>query len=86
MSFLYAHISHSPMTKALLLHPDMPGTLRVLVGFIKETQSEMDNQVDISGSRHIAPVVKTKNVDYALEGEELEGIGSIAEPERCCAW
>ncbi len=86
VGFVYAHLSYPTMTKAFLLHPDMPATLRLLVGYIVAEQTEEDSVLDISAPRHLAPIVKTRHVNYELTGSELENIGTLPEPERCFKW
>ena len=86
LNYLYAHISHPPMANAFLLHADMPSTLRLLISFIISEQAEETKTIDISASKHFAPSIRYRSVDYELMGEELERIGSMPEPERCYQW
>lgn len=86
VNFLYAHLSHPPLTKAFLLHPEMPQVLRLLVGYILSQQVEETKIVDITGTVRSVPAVKVKPVNYELTGEELERIGNLQEPDRCSQW
>ncbi|KAI5122364.1 hypothetical protein M0805_004121 [Coniferiporia weirii] len=86
INFLYAHLSHPPMTKAFLLHPDMPNVVKLLVGYIISQQVEETTTIDITASSHTVPAVKVKSIDHDLTSEELERIGALHEPERCFEW
>lgn len=86
INFLYSHLAYPPMTKAFLMHPDMPATLKLLVGLIISQQVEEKAVKDISAPKHMAPVVKVKSIPFELVGADLERIGSLSETERCFEW
>lgn len=86
VNFLYAHLSHPPLTKAFLLHQDMPHVLRLLVGYILSQQVEETKTVDLSGTIRTVPAIKVKPVDADLTREELNSLGVLPEPERCSKW
>ncbi|TDL28332.1 hypothetical protein BD410DRAFT_737550 [Rickenella mellea] len=86
LNYLYAHLSHLPMTKAFLLHPDMPATLKLLVSFLISEQVEEIVSIDIAGPVFTAYPFKVNTVNYELSPEELEDLASKAEPERCYEW
>ena len=74
------------MTKAFLIHPDMPATLKLLVGLMISQQDTHMSVKDITGPRHLAPSVKVNSMPYQLVGAELERIGTLSETERCFEW
>lgn len=86
VNFLYAHLSHPPLTRAFLLHRAMPQVLRLLVGYILSQQVEETKTVDITQSVRTVPAVKVKSVAYELTSDELTRIGNLSEPERCSQW
>ena len=86
LDFFRAHLSHPPMTKAFLINPEMPSTLKLLVGLIISEQDEEIAMIDVSGQRHMAPAVKVKHIDYELTADEIQKLGSMSEPERCFEW
>ncbi|KAL5494736.1 RSC9 [Sanghuangporus weigelae] len=86
LNFIYAHLSSPPMTKAFLLHPDLPHVLKVLVGYILSQQEKELATLDITAPGHQVPIVKTQSVVEELTEEELEKLGVLSEPERCYQW
>ncbi|EJC98721.1 uncharacterized protein FOMMEDRAFT_129050 [Fomitiporia mediterranea MF3/22] len=86
LNFFYAHLSYPPMTKAFLLHPDMPGVLKALVGYMVSQQDKETATLDISAPSHSVPSVKVESVIDDLSEEELQRIGVLSEPERCFEW
>ncbi|KAH9836941.1 uncharacterized protein C8Q71DRAFT_808771 [Rhodofomes roseus] len=86
VNYLYTHLSHPAMTKAFLLHPKMPGVLRLLVSLLLSEQVEETVSVDIAGPIHTAPSSFTTVKDHELSKEELERLVSLPEPQRCFEW
>ncbi|KAF9814517.1 hypothetical protein IEO21_05068 [Rhodonia placenta] len=86
MNYLYAHLSHPPMTKAFLLHPRMPGTLRVLVSLLLSEQVEETVALDISGSVQTVPAQTIAVKDHELTHEEMDRLVGLSEPQRCYEW
>ncbi|GBE77738.1 hypothetical protein BKA93DRAFT_722007 [Sparassis latifolia] len=86
MNYLYTHLSYPPMSKAFLLHPQMPATMKLLVSFILSEQIEEIVSVGIGGPVHtaLAQVVSTK--DHELTQEELDRLVPMPEPQRCYEW
>lgn len=86
VNYLYTHLSHPPMAKAFLLHRDMPSTLKLLVCQIIAEQVEDQVRVDVGGKVHTVPAQVVATRTYELTKEELDGLASMPEPERCYEW
>ncbi|KAH9898210.1 hypothetical protein C8Q73DRAFT_788413 [Cubamyces lactineus] len=86
LNFMYAHLSYPPMTKAFLLHPRMPGTLRLLVSLILADQLEENVSFEIGMPVYTAPAQSYVARDHELTKEELDKLVSISEPQRCYEW
>ncbi|TFK90814.1 hypothetical protein K466DRAFT_542896 [Polyporus arcularius HHB13444] len=86
LNYLYAHLSHPPMTKAFLLHPRMPGTLRLLVSLMLEDQMEETVAIDCGPTVHTAPAQTVTVSNHELTKEELDRLVAIPEPQRCYEW
>ncbi|KAI0296264.1 hypothetical protein BC826DRAFT_1103989 [Russula brevipes] len=86
INYLYAHLSHPPMAKAFLLHPDMPSTLKLLVSQILAEQIEDSVPIEIGGPIHTAPAQAVLIQDHELSKEELDSLIALPEPQRCYEW
>ena len=86
LNYLYAHLSYPPMTKAFLLHPRMPGTLRLLVSLILADQLEETVAYDCGPTVHTAPAQTSTVTNHELTKEELDHLVGIPEPQRCYEW
>ncbi|KAI0052511.1 hypothetical protein FA95DRAFT_1553509 [Auriscalpium vulgare] len=86
LNYLYAHLSHPTMAKAFLLHRDMPSTLKLLASQIISEQLEENVETEICGPVATAPAVASATRDHELTEEELNGIISMPEPQRCFEW
>ncbi|KAF8274148.1 hypothetical protein EI94DRAFT_1714830 [Lactarius quietus] len=86
LNYLYVHLSHPPMAKAFLLHPDMPSALKLLVTQILSEQIEDTVSIDIGGPIHTAPAQAVLIKDHELSKEELDGLIALPEPQRCYEW
>jgi chromatin structure-remodeling complex subunit RSC9 len=86
INYLYAHLSHPPMAKAFLLHPQMPSTLKLLLTQMLSEQIEDTISVDIGGPIHTAPAQAVLIKDHELTEEELDGLIALPEPQRCYEW
>ena len=86
INYIYAHLSHPPMAKAFLLHPDMPSTLKLLVTQMLTEQIEDTMPVEIGGPIHTAPAQAVLIQDHELSKEELDGLVASPEPQRCYEW
>ncbi|CAL1695026.1 unnamed protein product [Somion occarium] len=86
LNYLYTHLSHPPMTKAFLLHPELASTLKLLVIIMLSEQVEETISINIAGPVHTAPAVAETSKDYELSQEELERLLPIPEPQRCYEW
>lgn len=86
LNYLYAHLSHPAMTKAFLLHPRMPSTLKLLVSLLISEQVEETLTVDIGEPARTASAVRVNVVNYELRPDEKETLASKPEPERCFEW
>ena len=86
LNYIYAHLSHPPMTKAFLLHPRMPGMLRLLVSLILADQMEEDVTFEIGMPVYTAPLQSVSVINHELTKEELERLLPIPEPQRCYEW
>jgi chromatin structure-remodeling complex subunit RSC9 len=86
INYLYAHLSHPPMAKAFLLHPDMSSTLKLLVTQILSEQIEDTVPIEIGGPVHTAPAEAVLIQDHELSKEELDGLIALPEPQRCYEW
>ncbi len=86
INYLYAHLSHPPMAKAFLLHPDMSSTLKLLVTQMLSEQIEDTVPIEIGGPIHTVPAEAVLIQDHELSKEELEGLIAQPEPQRCYEW
>ncbi|RPD82372.1 hypothetical protein L226DRAFT_607504 [Lentinus tigrinus ALCF2SS1-7] len=86
LNYLYAHLSYPPMTKAFLLHPRMPGTLRLLVSLILADQLEETVAYDCGPTVYTAPAQTSTVSNHELTKEELDRLVTIPEPQRCYEW
>ena len=86
VNYLYAHLSHPPMAKAFLLHPDMSSALKLLVTQMLSEQIEDTVPIEIGGPVHTAPAEAVLIQDHELSKEELDGLIALPEPQRCYEW
>ncbi|EMD41916.1 hypothetical protein CERSUDRAFT_147324 [Gelatoporia subvermispora B] len=86
VNYLYVHLAYPPMTKAFLLHPKMPATLRLLVSVLLSEQVEETVTFEIGGPVHTAPPPQELMRNHELTKDELDRIISLTEPERCFEW
>ncbi|KAF8665261.1 hypothetical protein AX16_000282 [Volvariella volvacea WC 439] len=86
LNYLYTHLSHSHMAKAFLLHPEMPGVLRLLVSLLIHEQVEEKVSFDVTGVIHTVPATTTSTRDHDLTPEELQSLLEKPEPQRCFDW
>lgn len=86
VNYLYTHLSHPAMTKAFLLHSQMPATLRLLVSLLLSEQAEETVTLDIGTPVHTAPSSFTTVKDHELSPEELNRLVPMPEPQRCYEW
>ncbi|KAJ3829830.1 hypothetical protein EV361DRAFT_876492 [Lentinula raphanica] len=86
LSYLYAHLSHPAMSKAFLLHPDMPSVLRILITLLLVEQMQETVTVDIAGDYHTVPSAVLNTKDHELSQAELDGLLALPEPKRCFDW
>ena len=86
LDYIYAHLSHPPMTKAFLHHPRMPGLLRLLVSLILADQVEENLSFEIGGTVYTAPLEAVTVSNHVITQEELETLNALPEPQRCYEW
>ena len=86
LNYLYAHLSSPAMAKSLLLQPEMPSILRLMVSLLLSEQVEEIVSLDIGGVVPIAPALSPSTRDHELTEEELEILLEKPEPQRCYEW
>ena len=88
LNYFYLHISHMSMAKAFLLHPEMPGVLRLLVSFLLKEQQSLEEKVtlDITGNVRIVASSVLSTRDHELTKDELDSLLPKPEPQRCYDW
>jgi chromatin structure-remodeling complex subunit RSC9 len=88
LNYFYMHISHMVMAKAFLLHPEMPGVLKLLVSFLLKEQQSLEEKVtlDITGTIHTVSSSAMNTRDHELTKEELDSLLLKPEPQRCYDW
>ncbi|KAF8832084.1 hypothetical protein HHX47_DHR1000969 [Lentinula edodes] len=86
LNYLYTHLSHPALSKAFLLHPDMPSVLRILVTLLLLDQVQENVTLDITGDYHTVPSAVLSTKDHELNKTELDGLLPIHEPKRCFDW
>lgn len=76
------------MAKAFLLHPEMPGVLRLLVSFLLKEQQSLEEKVtlDITGNIRTVSSDAVSTRDHELTKDELDSLLSKPEPQRCYDW
>jgi chromatin structure-remodeling complex subunit RSC9 len=88
INHLYVHISHMSTAKAFLLHPEMPGVLKLLASLILTEQQGLEEKItlDVTGSVHTVPSTTLTTRDHDLTKEELDNLLAKPEPQRCYDW
>lgn len=86
LNYFYVHISNPSMGKAFLLHPGMPGVLKLLVSLLLSEQSEETISIDVTGVVHTAPALTVTVRDHELTKEEFDDLLGKPEPQRCYEW
>jgi chromatin structure-remodeling complex subunit RSC9 len=86
LNYIYTHLSHPPMAKAFLLHPDMPGVLKLLVSLLLSEQVEESVLVDVSGPVQTVPALVVTTRNHELAKDELDDLLPKPEPQRCYDW
>lgn len=88
LNYLYVHLSHMAMARAFLLHPEMPGVLRLLVSLLLSEQEVLEEKVtlDVTGTVHTVPSATLMTRDHELTREELDNLLAKPEPQRCYEW
>jgi chromatin structure-remodeling complex subunit RSC9 len=86
LNYLYTHLSHPAMAKTFLLHPEMSSMLRLLVSLILSEQVEETVTIDVTGTIHTTPSVAVTMRAHELTKEELDGLLTRPEPQRCFEW
>jgi chromatin structure-remodeling complex subunit RSC9 len=74
------------MAKTFLLHPEMSSVLRLLVSLILSEQVEETVTIDVTGTIHTTPSVAVTMRAHELTKEELDGLLTRPEPQRCFEW
>ena len=86
VNYLYTHLSHPPLAQAFLLHPDMPGTLKLLVSVIISEQQDDVVVQEVGEPVYTAPSVASTTRNHELTKAELEALVGMPEPQRCYEW
>jgi chromatin structure-remodeling complex subunit RSC9 len=86
LNYLYVHLSHPAMAKAFLHHPDLPGTLKLLVSLLLSEQVEETVSLDVGGTVHTVPALTVTTRDHEIAQEELDDLLEKPEPQRCYEW
>ncbi|PPQ99561.1 hypothetical protein CVT24_005349 [Panaeolus cyanescens] len=88
LNYMYIHLSLPAMARAFLLQPEMPGVLKVLTSLLLHEQHPLQKpmSLDVTGPIHIIPSTTQPTRDHELTKEELEGLVSKPEPQRCFDW
>lgn len=86
LNYLYAHLSSVSMSRAFLLHPRMPGTLKLLVSYILSEQAEETVTMSIGEPVRTVPADTVATKIHELTKEELDTLVAMPEPQRCFEW
>ncbi|KAF8973524.1 hypothetical protein BDZ97DRAFT_1900359 [Flammula alnicola] len=88
LNYLYCHVSYPSMARAFLLHPEMPGVLRVLASLLLHEQLGLEKTftLDKTGPIYTAPSTSQATRDHDLTKEELDSLVAEPEPQRCYDW
>ncbi|KZV74819.1 hypothetical protein PENSPDRAFT_600802 [Peniophora sp. CONT] len=87
VNYLYTHLSHPPMAKAFLSHPNLTSALKLLVNHI------LSEQVLEEQSRAVGPQLVTTPLvaspvarPHELTQAEIATLLTLQEPARCFEW
>lgn len=86
LNFLYTYLSHPPMAKAFLFHPDMPGVLKVLVSLLLQQQVEELVSAEVGPPVRTMPAVPSTTRNHEMTLDEYNTVLPIPEPQRCYEW
>ncbi|KAE9398448.1 hypothetical protein BT96DRAFT_920792 [Gymnopus androsaceus JB14] len=86
LNYLHAHLSYPAMSKAFLLHPEMPSVLRILITLLLVEQVQETVTVDITGVYHTVPSSVLVSKNHELTKSELDSLVATPEPKRCYDW
>lgn len=86
LNYIFTHLSHPPMAKAFLLHPEMPGVLKLLVSLLLSEQVEETVSLEIGGTVETVPALIVTTRDHELTQTELDELLPKPEPQRCYEW
>jgi chromatin structure-remodeling complex subunit RSC9 len=86
LNFFYVHLSHPPMAKAFLFHPDLPAVVRVLVNVLLAQQNEEIVTKEIGPPARTMPAITPSSQNHVLTPEEFSHVLPLPEPQRCYEW
>lgn len=86
INYLCAVLSHAPLTRAFLLHPDMPAVLKILVSLVNYEQAEEIVLLDVTEPHTQVSSTAPLQRPHVVTQEELDSLIGIPEPQRCYDW
>lgn len=87
VNYLYTHLSHPPMAKAFLSHPNLTSVLKLLVDHIL-TEQVLEEQVRAVGPQLVTtPLAASPTAQpHELTQAEIATLLLLQEPARCYEW
>ncbi|KAG8928060.1 Chromatin structure-remodeling complex protein rsc9, partial [Tulasnella sp. 418] len=82
---LFTHLSHLPVLKEFLHHPEMANTVKLLVALITTEQRQTPKTIQIAPPVQTAPEMPIIPL-YQLSQEELQVLINTPEPQRSLEW
>jgi chromatin structure-remodeling complex subunit RSC9 len=86
LNYIYAHLSYPSMVKSFLLHPNMPGVLRLLVSLLISEQAEETVTHTIGEPVVTVPATVTATKVHEMTEAEFNELLPKPEPQRCYEW
>ncbi|CAE6400718.1 unnamed protein product [Rhizoctonia solani] len=86
LDYLFTHLSYAPVSKAFLMSPQMPETVKLLVAVLRLEQREEIRSQPLPPTSSPANPPAPTHKDYQLSLEELQKLIPIPEPGRSIQW
>ncbi|KAF8603967.1 hypothetical protein BDV93DRAFT_472354 [Ceratobasidium sp. AG-I] len=86
LDYLFAHLSYAPASKAFLMNPKMPETVKLLVAILRLEQREEYRSQELPAVPVAASSAPPTHKDYELSLDELQKLIPIPEPARSIQW
>lgn len=86
LDYLFAHLSYAPASKAFLMSPKMPETVKLLVAILRLEQREEYRSQELPPAPVATSAAPLTHKDYELSQDELQKLIHVPEPARSIQW